>query len=94
LYGNIAVVRSQATYCKRRGDWTMNEPRDQRYGRISCGNLNHRRSDAPVGHCPECGAVVNARVRAPRCTTLQHDTARRERSTFCVHCGVRLVGGW
>jgi len=71
----------------------MNEIRDHRYGRITCTNLNHRRSDAPVGHCPDCGAVVNARARVSRCAEDDHAISRRQRSTFCVHCGERLIGG-
>ena len=27
-----------------------------------CPNMNHRRSNAPVRHCPDCGAVVNGQV--------------------------------
>lgn len=70
----------------------MNEIRDRAYGRISCTNLNHRRSDAPVGHCPDCGATVNAGARRTRCTEDAHAIARRQRTTYCVHCGERLVG--
>jgi ribosomal protein L37AE/L43A len=70
----------------------MNDRPDQRYGRISCTNLNHRRSDAPVAHCPECGEVVNAGVGRRRCTEVEHAVARRARSVFCVHCGQKLVG--
>lgn len=57
----------------------------------NCPNLNHRRSDAPVGHCPQCGETVNARFHVAKCSEVQHDTARREHSVFCVHCGLRLI---
>jgi hypothetical protein len=58
-----------------------------------CTNLNHRRSDAPVGHCPQCGDVVNERFHVAMCSDAQHDSARRQQSVFCVHCGTRLVNG-
>jgi hypothetical protein len=57
----------------------------------NCPNLNHRRSDAPVSHCPQCGEVVNAHVRSSPCTDAWHDSARRNHSMFCVHCGLRLM---
>lgn len=56
-----------------------------------CTNLNHRRSDSPVGHCPQCGEVVNERFHVSRCSESQHDQARRQQSMFCVHCGTRLI---
>jgi hypothetical protein len=56
-----------------------------------CPNLNHRRSDAPVSHCPQCGDVVNANIHATRCSEAQHDAARRDHSAFCMHCGIRLM---
>ena len=55
-----------------------------------CSNLNHRRSDAPVRHCPTCGETVNAKVTTARCPTVRHDTQRRGGSLFCVDCGERL----
>lgn len=58
-----------------------------------CHNLNHRRSDAPVGHCPDCGCVVNQRFHTRGCSDLEHDSARRQRLAFCVHCGVQLIRG-
>jgi len=64
----------------------------QRFGTTKqCDNMNHRRADAPVGHCPQCGDVVNARIRAQPCTEAQHAAARRQRSVFCVDCGARLI---
>lgn len=56
-----------------------------------CSNLNHRRTNAPVGHCPNCGGVVNARIHAAKCSEIDHEVARRQRMTFCVNCGVRLI---
>lgn len=57
----------------------------------TCPNLNHRRSDAPVGYCPQCGSHVNAAIRAAICTEAQHAASRRAQSVFCVHCGQRLI---
>jgi rRNA maturation protein Nop10 len=59
----------------------------------ACDNMNHRRPDAPVSHCPQCGGVVNARIPAQACSTQKHDAARRRQSVFCVDCGTQLVGG-
>ena len=56
-----------------------------------CDNMNHRRRDSPVGHCPQCGGVVNAQVIAERCSEEKHSTARRRQSIFCVDCGTQLV---
>ena len=56
-----------------------------------CENLNHRRAEAPVRHCPACGGVVNERVGLQRCSEAQHATARRQRTTFCVDCGSQLI---
>ena len=56
-----------------------------------CDNMNHRRTDAPVSHCPQCGGVVNSRIPAQSCSSQKHDTARRRQSVFCVDCGTQLV---
>jgi hypothetical protein len=56
-----------------------------------CSNLNHRRTDAPVSHCPECGNVVNERIPARHCNDTDHAAARRDRATFCVNCGTQLI---
>ena len=56
----------------------------------SCNNLNHGRSDAPVRFCPQCGAVVNARVIPRRCSEDSHDHSRRNQNFFCVDCGAVL----
>jgi len=57
----------------------------------ACDNLNHRRENASVRHCPKCGGVVNEHVCARRCSEAQHATARRQQSIFCVDCGTRLI---
>jgi hypothetical protein len=56
-----------------------------------CENMNHRRSNAPVSHCPQCGEVVNANVRADPCNESRHAAARRQQAAFCMHCGLSLV---
>lgn len=56
-----------------------------------CDNMNHRRSNAPVSHCPECGGVVNARIASEGCNETKHAAARRRQSRFCVDCGTQLV---
>jgi primosomal protein N' len=58
-----------------------------------CENMNHRRGNAPVGHCPECGGVVNAVLAANHCDGSRHAVARRQGRTFCVDCGTRLITG-
>ena len=58
----------------------------------ACENMNHRRRDAPVSHCPECGDVVNAGLRgAALCDGSKHAVRRRQGRTFCVDCGTRLI---
>ena len=61
---------------------------------LDCDNFNHRRSNAPVGYCPQCGERVNERVRAQPCTEAMHALARRQRDAWCVHCGETLRAGW
>jgi len=56
----------------------------------SCTNLNHRRADAPVRACPQCGEVVNARLLTKACAEAAHVAKRRNRDVFCVDCGLRL----
>ena len=38
----------------------------------ACANMNHRRRDAPVSHCPECGGVVNAQLALMHCADAKH----------------------
>jgi hypothetical protein len=74
------------------GEGEVREEMAQQSGRMNpCDNLNHRRPNAPVRHCPACGDAVNERVRAPQCSEREHATARRERSVFCAYCGTRLI---
>jgi hypothetical protein len=56
-----------------------------------CDNMNHVRRDAPVRHCPVCGAVVNARVVERVCEETKHGAARRRQTRYCVDCGVQLI---
>ena len=42
-----------------------------------CDNRNHYRANAPVGHCPKCGGVVNGALQARSCREDEHATARR-----------------
>ena len=60
--------------------------------RTICPNLNHRRSDAPVAHCPQCGGMVNPQHHVVRCSEDQHSAARRQQAHYCVHCGMQLIG--
>lgn len=57
----------------------------------TCPNMNHKRADAPVSHCPNCGGVVNAKVRAAPCREVDHADARRRQTDFCVNCGEQLI---
>jgi hypothetical protein len=57
----------------------------------TCDNMNHRRANAPVGHCPQCGGIVNERHRSQGCGETEHNAARRTQSTFCVNCGTQLI---
>jgi ribosomal protein L37AE/L43A len=57
----------------------------------ACDNMNHRRANAPVGHCPKCGGVVNDSVRTQSCSEVEHAAARRRQAVFCVHCGMQLI---
>ena len=54
-------------------------------------NLNHRRTQAPVHHCPACGDIVNQAVRPQQCNESRHATARRQRTAYCVDCGSQLI---
>ena len=56
-----------------------------------CDNLNHRRDKISIRHCPTCGDVVNDRVGTRQCTEATHGVARRQRTVFCVDCGMRLI---
>ncbi len=56
-----------------------------------CENYNHGRPNAPVRCCPSCGGVVNQNMPIKKCTQGEHAKNRRERNTFCVHCGEQLI---
>lgn len=56
-----------------------------------CDNLNHRRANPPVSHCPQCGGLVNNRVRAQPCSDTHHATERRQMTVFCIDCGLQLI---
>jgi len=58
----------------------------------SCPNFNHRRSNAPVRFCPDCGEVVNDAVPAQKCSKDKHAEKRRELSKYCSDCGEQLIG--
>jgi len=58
---------------------------------IACDNMNHRRADAPVPHCPQCGGVVNKDAGRRTCSADEHAVARRRGSVFCVYCGTQLI---
>ena len=57
----------------------------------SCPNMNHRRLDAPVRCCPNCGGVVNAKIPRPVCSQTEHARSRRQQNSYCVNCGERLI---
>lgn len=57
----------------------------------SCDNMNHRRSQAPVRNCPNCGGIVNGTRQIPVCSNAKHAAARRTANTFCVDCGLLLI---
>lgn len=59
--------------------------------RNTCDNINHRRTIAPIGHCPECGIVVNAHHHASGCSESEHNASRRTQTVFCVTCGAQLI---
>jgi hypothetical protein len=53
--------------------------------------MNHLRANAPVSHCPDCGGVVNRNATPRPCDDAKHGVARRQQSTYCVDCGIRLI---
>ena len=59
-----------------------------------CENLNHRRANAPVRHCPQCGGVVNDRMHSGSCDDAQHLAARRTFAAFCIRCGKQLIASY
>jgi hypothetical protein len=71
----------------------MTLPRRAALGANPCDNMNHRRRDAPVSHCPQCGGSVNDQVRSAPCSETKHAAARRRQSAYCVDCGTALIIG-
>jgi len=59
--------------------------------RLACENMNHRRANSPVPHCPQCGGVVNRDIPRRACSADQHAVSRRQGSMFCVGCGTQLI---
>jgi rRNA maturation protein Nop10 len=59
----------------------------------SCPNFNHRRANAPVRFCPNCGDVVNEAVPTRKCSEEKHSKKRREQSKYCIDCGEQLIAG-
>ena len=56
-----------------------------------CENMNHRRANAPVSHCPQCGGVVNPKIPPRQCSQAKHATSRRQQAAYCVDCGTQLI---
>jgi predicted RNA-binding Zn-ribbon protein involved in translation (DUF1610 family) len=61
------------------------------YRATRCDNVNHARSNAPVRHCPACGAVVNAQKVRSACEEAKHAAARRRQTRYCTDCGAQLI---
>jgi hypothetical protein len=59
---------------------------------IPCKNMSHRRRDALVRYCPDCGEIVNARAMVVACNEAKH-AWRLRRTRFCVDCGKQLRAG-
>ncbi len=72
-----------------REDLTLDGEEHMVRQRNPCPNMNHRRANAPVRHCPDCGDVVNAYITINRCREDDHATMRRKRHTYCVDCGTQ-----
>ena len=67
------------------------ETRETSMHRERCPNFNHRKANPPVRHCPVCGEVVNKNIPAKECTQEKHTKKRRERSLYCIDCGLQLI---
>ncbi len=59
--------------------------------RVTCSNLNHRRVNAPVRCCPNCGEVVNKGMPTGHCDDGEHAIKRRQRNKYCTLCGDQLI---
>ncbi len=49
-----------------------------------CRNMNHRRSDAPVRHCPNCGGTVNMNIPAKKCNDNEYAESRMNKNKYYV----------
>jgi len=57
-----------------------------------CLNFNHgRMGPAPVRFCPSCGEVVNDNISVKQCSKETHEKRQRERSSYCIDCGMQLI---
>ena len=56
-----------------------------------CDNLNHLRPNAPIRNCPQCGGLVNDRIRATTCDPAGHAIRRKQQNNYCVACGDQLI---
>ena len=59
--------------------------------RTTCSSLNHRRDNAPVRCCPDCGEIVNEGIPKRHCDDGEHAIKRRERNKYCTLCGDQLI---
>jgi hypothetical protein len=59
--------------------------------RGNCPNFNHRRTNAPVRFCPECGEVVNGNIPMRKCTEEGLAIMRRNGNKYCVDYGEKLI---
>jgi hypothetical protein len=57
----------------------------------ACPNFNHRRTNAPVRYCPNCGEIVNDEISVKRCSDESHAKRRMQNSKHCVDCGEQLI---
>ena len=74
-----------------RGDEVTPVTNGRRGASLNCDNMNHRRDNAPVANCPQCGEVVSAQLARSDCTPESRALARRQQSVVCVQCGLRLI---
>ena len=56
-----------------------------------CPNLNHRRANASVRFCPNCGEVVNKAIPTNKCSEDKHAKKRRKQNKYCIDCGEQLI---
>ena len=56
-----------------------------------CENMNHRRPNAPVPFCPQCGGQVNGRLPSQDCSAAKHAASRRQQTVYCADCGTKII---